>query len=124
MIYTVSAKYDIMTLLPYSQYDTKYNKGSDPDRRLDAILFEMRILKEGRWISRDPIGEAGGMGLYVVTGNNLINNWDYLGFKWIIERKGEARGKTCANSEKDTLLELANELGLLKSESKMCPSSP
>ncbi len=33
----------------------------------------------GRWISRDPIGEAGGSNLYRFVDNDPINNWDYLG---------------------------------------------
>ena len=33
----------------------------------------------GRWPSRDPIGEVGGVNLYGFVGNNGINRWDYLG---------------------------------------------
>jgi RHS repeat-associated protein len=33
----------------------------------------------GRWPSRDPIGEAGGVNLYSVVDNNPIGNFDYLG---------------------------------------------
>jgi RHS repeat-associated protein len=33
----------------------------------------------GRWLSIDPIGEAGGMNLYAMVDNNPINDWDYLG---------------------------------------------
>ena len=33
----------------------------------------------GRWPSRDPIGERGGINLYAMVGNNSINAWDYLG---------------------------------------------
>ena len=34
----------------------------------------------GRWPSRDPIEEKGGMNLYGFVGNNGVNAWDYLGF--------------------------------------------
>ena len=34
----------------------------------------------GRWLSRDPIQEQGGVNLYGMVGNNPINFWDYLGF--------------------------------------------
>ena len=34
----------------------------------------------GRWLSRDPIGERGGMNLYGFVGNNGVNRWDLLGF--------------------------------------------
>lgn len=33
----------------------------------------------GRWASRDPIAEVGGVGLYGFVGNNSINRIDYLG---------------------------------------------
>ena len=33
----------------------------------------------GRWISRDPIGETGGVNLYVFLGNKPSSNTDYLG---------------------------------------------
>ena len=35
--------------------------------------------KTGRWPSRDPIGEEGGMNLYGFVGNDGVNRWDYLG---------------------------------------------
>ncbi|MGJ8697845.1 MAG: RHS repeat domain-containing protein [Verrucomicrobiaceae bacterium] len=33
----------------------------------------------GRWPSRDPIEEDGGINLYAFASNNGINRWDYLG---------------------------------------------
>ncbi|MBK1856465.1 RHS repeat-associated core domain-containing protein [Verrucomicrobiaceae bacterium 5K15] len=33
----------------------------------------------GRWPSRDPIEEKGGLNLYSFIGNDGLNNWDYLG---------------------------------------------
>ena len=33
----------------------------------------------GRWPSRDPIEERGGMNLYGFVGNDGVNGWDYLG---------------------------------------------
>lgn len=35
----------------------------------------------GRWTSKDPIGERGGMNLYGYVGNDPINSWDPLGLK-------------------------------------------
>ena len=35
--------------------------------------------EQGRWISRDPIGEEGGVNLYAFVGNDPINKVDYLG---------------------------------------------
>jgi hypothetical protein len=34
----------------------------------------------GRWPSRDPIEEDGGLNLYGFVGNKGLNQWDYLGF--------------------------------------------
>ena len=33
----------------------------------------------GRWPSRDPIGEMGGVNLYGFVGNDGVNRWDFLG---------------------------------------------
>jgi len=33
----------------------------------------------GRWLNRDPIGEAGGVNLYGMVGNDAVNQWDNLG---------------------------------------------
>ena len=35
----------------------------------------------GRWLSRDPIGEEGGLNLYGFVGNDSVNNVDYLGWE-------------------------------------------
>ena len=35
----------------------------------------------GRWLSRDPLGEAGGFNLYAYCGNDPVNGWDYLGME-------------------------------------------
>ncbi|MFC7339623.1 RHS repeat-associated core domain-containing protein [Haloferula chungangensis] len=35
----------------------------------------------GRWPSRDPIEEHGGVNLYGFVGNDGVNRWDYLGLK-------------------------------------------
>lgn len=37
----------------------------------------------GRWLSRDPIEESGGVNLYGFVGNNGVNRWDYLGLDFI-----------------------------------------
>jgi RHS repeat-associated protein len=35
----------------------------------------------GRWPSRDPIGESGGLNLYGMVGNHGVNKYDYLGLE-------------------------------------------
>jgi RHS repeat-associated protein len=44
----------------------------------------------GRWLSRDPIGEEGGLNLYGFVGNNGVNGTDHLGLiKWTTNIKNE-----------------------------------
>src|SRR5690606_15012254 len=39
----------------------------------------------GRWLSRDPIGEEGGLNLYGFVGNNAVSRWDYLGLDFLVD---------------------------------------
>jgi RHS repeat-associated protein len=41
--------------------------------------FRYYLPELGRWPSRDPIGERGGVNLYGMVGNNAVGNVDYLG---------------------------------------------
>jgi RHS repeat-associated protein len=41
--------------------------------------------KTGRWLSRDPIGERGGLSLYGMVKNNTLNKIDYLGLACCLE---------------------------------------
>lgn len=44
--------------------------------------------EQGRWISRDPIEESGGMNLYGLLGNDGLNKTDYLGLEyWVWEAR-------------------------------------
>jgi RHS repeat-associated protein len=60
----------------------------------------------GRWLSRDPIGEGGGINLYGFVGNNPIDSYDPLGLEWIVERTGRERARA-AGWCGDTIEELA-----------------
>ena len=53
------------------------------DKDLDAFLYELRITRLGRWLSRDPIGENGGVNRYGFVSNNTVSNKDYLGMFYI-----------------------------------------
>ncbi len=63
------------------------SKRQDPTT--DWIHYEFRIYDSasGRWLSRDPIGEAGGENLYGFVGNDPVNRVDLWGF--------ECSGATC-----------------------------
>jgi RHS repeat-associated protein len=58
------------------RFSTKYT-----DSETNLIYYGYRYYnpQTGRWISRDPIEEAGGVNLYAFTGNNLVDFLDVLG---------------------------------------------
>lgn len=51
----------------------------DPETKLSYYGYRYYSAEQGRWLSRDPIGEDGGINLYEMVGNNPVNRWDYLG---------------------------------------------
>ncbi|OGV34729.1 MAG: hypothetical protein A2020_00325 [Lentisphaerae bacterium GWF2_45_14] len=71
---TFSIKIDSLNLAEAASFSTK-----PYDPILDATIYQLRILKNGRWLSRDPINEQGGNALYVFVDNDSINYFDYLG---------------------------------------------
>ena len=58
------------------QFSTKYH---DPETGLLYYGYRYDHPGTGRWMSRDPIGEAGGLNLQGFIGNDGINAVDYLG---------------------------------------------
>jgi RHS repeat-associated protein len=55
------------------RFSTKYD-----DDESDLLYYGYRYYNPstGRWLSRDPIGEKGGLNIYAFTGNNLITQID------------------------------------------------
>ena len=51
------------------------------DDDIQKVVFKLRILDPwlGKFLSRDPIGVQGGLNVYGVCGNDLINKFDFLG---------------------------------------------
>jgi len=51
------------------------------DDETDLVYYNYRYYSPrlGRWLSRDPIGETGGLNLYGMLGNDAVNVWDKLG---------------------------------------------
>ncbi|GBC63461.1 hypothetical protein DENIS_4455 [Desulfonema ishimotonii] len=71
----------------------------------------------GRWISRDPMGEQGGINIYGFVDNNTLNNFDILGmWEATKESRGEARRRYLRTDANDTLDTLAEIVGLEKTE--------
>ena len=68
----------------------------------------------GRWISRDPIEEEGGVNLYAMCGNGTAYWFDVLGMKWTIERDGKPFAY--ATGYCDSIDELAKIIGLRTEE--------
>jgi RHS repeat-associated protein len=48
---------------------------------LHLVLYRVYDADLGRWISRDPIGEAGGINIYAYVGDNPVTWIDPLGLE-------------------------------------------
>jgi RHS repeat-associated protein len=75
--------------------------------------------KTGRWPSRDPIGERGGVNLYGFVGNDGMNWWDYLGFATTLGFSGDESGSVtcCINNKVE--LKIIDDFGRLCCPNKM-----
>jgi RHS repeat-associated protein len=54
------------------------------DSGLILTRFRAYDPRTARWLSRDPIGERGGMNLYGYVGGDPVNRWDPTGEFWIV----------------------------------------
>ena len=61
------------------RFSTKYQ-----DDESDLVYYGYRYYNAstGRWLSRDPIGEKGGINLYVLVGDDPIDKIDLFGQRW------------------------------------------
>jgi RHS repeat-associated protein len=57
------------------------NGNRKPLRRLQYYAYRYYDPVTGRWPSRDPIAERGGVNLYGFVGNDGVNRWDVLGLQ-------------------------------------------
>ena len=73
------------------QFSTKWT-----DEETGLIYYGHRYYdpKHGRWLSRDPIGEAGGVNLYGFVGNDGVNRIDSFGLYPGMKGHGEAISPT------------------------------
>jgi RHS repeat-associated protein len=53
-----------------------------PDPRLQKRGYRYYLPETGRWVSRDPVAEQGGLNICVFAGNNSIVQVDPFGLKW------------------------------------------
>lgn len=60
------------------RFSTKY---TDLETELVYYGFRYYLMRAGRWVSRDPIGEKGGTNLYSFVDNGPIDNVDAVGKK-------------------------------------------
>ena len=79
------------------RFSTKYYDGEytwDYSTYTEGYRFEHRPYSPrlGRFISRDPIEERGGLNLYGFCGNDPINKFDYLGLDVRIENTAAVGG--------------------------------
>jgi len=58
-------------------------------------LYRFYSPQLGRWINRDPIGEAGGINLYGFVGNDGVNFLDFLGLKEVVDVTGTKCDEGC-----------------------------
>ncbi len=77
---TIEAHGPMASEFPY-RFSTKYT-----DDETGLVYYGYRFYKPdlGRWLNRDPIGEVGGLNLYVFIKNSSLYHIDYLGL-WNIE---------------------------------------
>ena len=65
------------------QYSTKFT-----DMETGLIYYGLRYYSPslGRFVNRDPIGEAGGLNLYGFCQNNAVGLYDILGLDWTVQQ--------------------------------------
>ncbi|MEM6820322.1 MAG: RHS repeat-associated core domain-containing protein [Verrucomicrobiota bacterium] len=72
-----------------SRFDYRFSsKPQDSTTGLYYYGYRFYDQVSGRWMSRDPIAEEGGINLYGFVGNFVINSYDILG-----KKKGRGRNK-------------------------------
>ena len=62
----------------------------EPNSGLDLTLYRAYSSRIGRWLSRDPLGEAAGPNLFAYVGGNPTNLTDPLGRFGFMAKVGEA----------------------------------
>jgi RHS repeat-associated protein len=74
---------------------------------LNLTMFRAYSPARGRWLSRDPLGEAAGTNLYVYAGNNPISRRDPLGLYFVFGGNAQFQAQTAT-----ALADLSTETGM------------
>ena len=109
----VSRTVDSGLHLPF-RFSTKY---LDEETGLYYYGYRYYSPELGRWVSRDPIEETGGLNLYEFCGNDGVGKVDGLGLEWTVERRhlGWARASRTDRTG-DTLWKLGQDIMLWPEE--------
>jgi hypothetical protein len=73
------------------------SKFTDPESGLNYYGYRYYDPKDGRWLSRDPIGERGGLNLYGMCYNNALSFYDFLGR----DPQGQASAPAASNQPQE-----------------------
>ncbi len=76
------------------------------DSELDLVYYNYRHYSptDGRWLSRDPIEEEGGLNLYVMNKNNAITTIDTLGLaEWFPGTSPWRRDECCGDKKYNSI---------------------
>jgi RHS repeat-associated protein len=100
-------RYAYHTLGPHDPvgFGGQYGYYTDSDTGLVLCTHRYYDPLRGRWVTRDPIGYAGGMNLYGFCGNNPVMRRDPSGYQ---EREG-GRGNLIEIWESETLVDAKND---------------
>ena len=107
-----SASFDIVALNPF-RFSSEYY-----DSELDLVYYNYRHYSPslGRFLSRDPIREKGGLNLYAFVGNSVLLKFDYCG-NMISKISGEYSSLTPIFSAEDSVFPMG-EMARVKVEDK------
>ena len=88
---------DMAKVNPFG-FSTQYT-----DSETDLVYYGYRYYSPalGRWLSRDPIEEKGGLNLYGFVNNDPVNKWDKLG---LIDWFWPFNSRICNNSSDQCLI--------------------
>jgi RHS repeat-associated protein len=108
-------KTGVAGVIPYG-FSSKY---TDMETGLLYYGYRYYDTVTGRWLSTDPIEEAGGWNLYANCRNDAANYFDYLGLWAKPDRKPHERRASVLAQKGDTWKALAMSLRLNESEARI-----